>query len=319
MKAWKSSPLIWAGSKYRAMNRLLKKERLPPSGGCLVEPFVGSGTVFLNTDYRRYVLCDTNEALINFFTTLTTCTEELISEAWPLFSDTNSEAYYQLRGKFNETALKRDRNYEDCLKLAALFLYLNRHCFNGVWRTNKKGEFNVPFGRKKYRFPEEEMRQFAEKARRTRAEFLCVDFRYTLRAQYLLISPDTVIYCDPPYLPKSKTASFRNYTATGFTPDDHSDLVSYLLDVNQDYSARVVISNSDTPLTREIYTPFRLHRLNVHRSVSANGQRRRTAPEVIGVLDGRERYVSAPRQEGKAFAAALLQSTTTSPVSTEVF
>ncbi|WP_171903191.1 DNA adenine methylase, partial [Salmonella enterica] len=126
MKAWKSSPLIWAGSKYRTLNRLLNNERLPRSGGCLVEPFVGSGTVFLNTDYQRYVLCDSNEALINFFITLTTCTEELINEARPLFSATNSEAYYQLKGKFNETALKRDRSYEDCLNLAALFLYLNR-------------------------------------------------------------------------------------------------------------------------------------------------------------------------------------------------
>ncbi|HCJ1013605.1 TPA: Dam family site-specific DNA-(adenine-N6)-methyltransferase, partial [Salmonella enterica] len=195
MKAWKSSPLIWAGSKYRTLNRLLKNERLPRSGGCLVEPFVGSGTVFLNTDYQRYVLCDSNEALINFFTTLTSCTEELINKARPLFSATNSEAYYQHRTEFNETASKRDRSYEDCLRLAALFLYLNRHCFNGIWRVSKKSGFNVPFRNKTRPFPEEEMCQFAEKARRTRAEFLCVDFRHTLRAQYLLTSPDTVIYC----------------------------------------------------------------------------------------------------------------------------
>lgn len=309
MKAWKSSPLIWAGSKYRTLNRLLNNERLPRSGGCLVEPFVGSGTVFLNTDYQRYVLCDTNEALINFFTTLTSCTEELINKARPLFSATNREAYDRHRIRFNKTALKRDRSYEDCLNLAALFLYLNRHRFNGVWRTNKKGEFNVPFGRKKYRFPEEEIRQFAEKARRTRAEFLCVDFRHTLRAQYLLTSPDTVIYCDPPYLPESKTADFRGYTAAGFTPDDHRDLVSYLLDASQDYGARVVISNSDTKETRAIYAPFKLYRLNVHRSVSANGQRRGKAAEVIGVLDGRERYVSAPRRAGKTFSAAHQEAT----------
>ncbi|HAG4159573.1 TPA: Dam family site-specific DNA-(adenine-N6)-methyltransferase, partial [Salmonella enterica] len=220
----------------------------------------------------------------------------------------NSEAYYQLKGKFNETALKRDRSYEDCLNLAALFLYLNRHCFNGVWRTNKKGEFNVPFGRKKYRFPEEEMRQFAEKARRTRAEFLCVDFRHTLRAQHLLMSNDTVIYCDPPYLPESKTADFRGYTAAGFTPDDHRDLVSYLLDASQDYGAKVVISNSDTKETRAIYAPFKLHRLNVHRSVSANGQRRGKAAEVIGVLDGRERYVSAPRRPGKTTIITTMEA-----------
>ncbi|EBP1613583.1 hypothetical protein MB67_26860, partial [Salmonella enterica] len=115
----------------------------------------------------------------------------------------------------------------------------------------------------------------------------------------------TVIYCDPPYLPESKTADFRSYTAAGFTPDDHRDLVSYLLDASQDYGARVVISNRDTKETRAIYAPFKLHRLNVHRSVSANGQRRGKAAEVIGVLDGRERYVSAPRGAGKTFSAAM--------------
>ncbi|HAF5675582.1 TPA: DNA adenine methylase [Salmonella enterica subsp. enterica serovar Muenchen] len=304
MKRWLSSPLIWAGSKYRTLDKLLSKGRLPRSGGCLVEPFVGSGTVFLNTDYRRYVLCDTNEALINFFTTLTVCTEELISEARPLFSNTNKELYYQYRKEFNDTALKRDRSYENCLRLAALFLYLNRHCFNGIWRTNNEGKFNVPFGNKKFLFPEAEMRLFAEKSRRTRAEFLCVDFRHTLRAQHLLMSNDTVIYCDPPYLPKSKTADFRSYTAAGFTPDDHRDLVSHLLDVNRVYGAKVVISNSDTKETREIYAPFRLHRLKVHRSVSANGQRRGTVGEVIGVLKDGERCVSAPRRAGKTTAIA---------------
>ncbi|HGG6427013.1 TPA: DNA adenine methylase [Salmonella enterica subsp. enterica serovar Kottbus] len=309
MKRWLSSPLIWAGSKYRTLDKLLSKGRLPRSGGCLVEPFVGSGTVFLNTDYRRYVLCDTNEALINFFTTLTVCTEELISAARPLFSNTNKELYYQYREEFNDTSLKRDRSYENCLRLAALFLYMNRHCFNGIWRTNNEGKFNVPFGDKKFLFPEAEMRQFAEKARRTRAEFLCVDFRHTLRAQHLLMSNDTVIYCDPPYLPKSKTADFRGYTAAGFTPDDHRELVSLLLDVNQDYGAKVVISNSDTKETREIYAPFRLHRLKVHRSVSANGQRRGTVGEVIGVLNDGERCVSAPRRAGKATVMAQWRAT----------
>ncbi|WP_431768667.1 DNA adenine methylase [Salmonella enterica] len=131
-----------------------------------------------------------------------------------------------------------------------------------------------------------------------------MDFRHTLRAQHLLMSSNTVIYCDPPYLPESKTADFCGYTAAGFTPDDHRDLVSHLLDVNRLYEAKVVISNSDTKETREIYTPFKLHRLKVHRSVSANGQRRGTVDEVIGVLDGRERYVSAPRRVGKTTAAS---------------
>ncbi|EHO9077291.1 hypothetical protein KNA46_005200, partial [Salmonella enterica] len=99
---------------------------------------------------------------------------------------------------------------------------------------------------------------------------------------------------------------------------DHEHLVKYLTN-NQPPFAKVVISNSDTPLTREIYAPFKFHELEVRRSISASTEGRKKSPEVIGVLDGRERYVSAPRQEGKAFAAALLQTAATSPVSTEVF
>ncbi|HAT1683821.1 TPA: DNA adenine methylase [Klebsiella oxytoca] len=311
MKAWKSSPLIWVGSKYRTLSRLLRKDRLPRSGGCLVEPFVGSGTVFLNTDYQRYVLCDTSEALINFFTPLTSCTEELISAARPLFSNTNGELYYQHREEFNNTVSKRDRSYEDCLRLAALFLYLNHHGFNGVWRVSKKSGFNVPFRKKTRPFPEEELRQFAEKARRTRAEFLCVDFRHTLRAQHLLMSNDTVIYCDPPYLPESKTADFRGYTAAGFTPDDHRELVSLLLDVNRVYGAKVVISNSDTKETREIYAPFRLHRLNVQRSVAASSKARQSVKEVIGVYPPVTEYPGEDVNAGWHIILRPSQSTTT--------
>lgn len=130
---------------------------------------------------------------------------------------------------------------------------------------------------------------------------------------------DAVIYCDPPYLPLSDKDSFTHYNGKAFTENDHRALVAHLIEAERLYGVKSVISNSDTEATRAIYSPFRLHKLDVKRSVSASAEGRKTAHEVIGVLDGRERYVSAPRQEGKAFAAALLQSTATSPVSTEAF
>ncbi|EIS5412222.1 Dam family site-specific DNA-(adenine-N6)-methyltransferase, partial [Salmonella enterica] len=201
------------------------------------------------------------------------------------------------------------------LQWAALFLYLNRYSFNGLYRTNLKGEFNVPFGKHDLPyFPYMEMRLFAEKARDTGTRFVCSDFRTTIRA-LTGICPDisfhadklsdAVIYCDPPYLPLSDKDSFTHYNGKSFTENDHKALVAHLIEAERFYGVKSVISNSDTEATRAIYSPFRLHKLDVKRSVSASTKGRKTAPEVIGVLDGRERYVSAPRQEGKAFAAAM--------------
>ena len=126
------------------------------------------------------------------------------------------------------------------------------------------------------------MRLFAEKARDTNALFLCNDFRASI--QYIAKNrPDSVIYCDPPYIPTSKTANFTAY-GKPFTLDDHRALVSTLLDAHRQHGTRSVISNSDTPETREIYSAFNLHAFSVRRSVSAKS--RDMAGEVIGVLRG---------------------------------
>ena len=193
------SPIKWAGGKTRVMPQLLKHL---PKADCLIEPFVGSGTVFMNTEYRRYVLCDSNRALINFFLVLRDDTERLIAVARNIFRDGNkADKYYSEREKFNYMSWYESE--KDCRSTlwAASFLYLNRHCFNGLYRTNLDGGFNVPFGRYKQPYlPEAEMRLFAEKARDTNALFLCNDFRTSI--PYIAKNrPDSVIYCDPPLYP----------------------------------------------------------------------------------------------------------------------
>lgn len=277
------SPVKWAGGKTRVMPQLLKHL---PKADCLIEPFVGSGTVFMNTEYRRYVLCDSNAALINFFSVLTRFTDELIDVARSFFTDGNfSEDYYACRDGFNFISKNHLAAIGTARKVqwAAMFLYLNRHGFNGLYRVNQKGEFNVPFGRyaAPY-FPEKEMRLFAEKANDTKAVFIDGDFRHTIPDVAQLVY-DAVIYCDPPYIPASKTANFTAY-GKPFTTLDHRDLVALLVAANRQHGTRSVISNSDTPETREIYSAFNLHAFSVRRSVSAKS--RDMAGEVIGVLRG---------------------------------
>ncbi|HBR4257103.1 TPA: Dam family site-specific DNA-(adenine-N6)-methyltransferase [Klebsiella pneumoniae] len=273
------SPIKWAGGKTRVMPQLLKHL---PKADCLIEPFVGSGTVFMNTEYRRYVLCDSNRALINFFLALRDDTERLISVARDMFlGGNNADRYYSEREKFNYMSWYDQGEACRSTLWAASFLYLNRHCFNGLYRTNLDGGFNVPFGRyKQPYFPEAEMRLFAEKARDTKALFLFNDFRTSI--PYIAKNrPDSVIYCDPPYVPASKTANFTAY-GKPFTLDDHRALVATLLDAHRQHGARSVISNSDTPETREIYSAFNLHAFSVRRSVGAKSCD--MAGEVIGVL-----------------------------------
>ncbi|MDU5549042.1 MAG: Dam family site-specific DNA-(adenine-N6)-methyltransferase [Citrobacter freundii] len=273
------SPIKWAGGKTRIMPQLLKHL---PKADCLIEPFVGSGTVFLNTNYRSYILCDSNRALINFFRVLTADTERLINIARSMFhGDNTRERYYERRKLFNSMQWSDTTKADPALLYAALFLYLNRHGYNGLYRANLKGEFNVPFGKhaEPY-FPEAEIRLFAEKANDTKAIFMHSDFRLSIRA-VVYASYDAVIYCDPPYIPASETANFTAY-GKPFTLDDHRSLVTNLLNAHRQFGHRAVISNSDTPETREIYSAFNLHSLSVRRSVSAKS--RDMAGEVIGVL-----------------------------------
>ncbi|MFJ5320392.1 Dam family site-specific DNA-(adenine-N6)-methyltransferase [Pectobacterium carotovorum] len=269
----------WAGGKTRVLPDLLP---LLPKGDCLIEPFVGGASVFLNTDFSSYVLADINPDLINLYQCAAYETERLITTARDLFNGgNNADAYNGNRLSFNY------QKSNPSIVTAALFLYLNRHGYNGMCRYNSKGDFNIPFGKyKKNYFPEQEIRQFAEKANDTKAVFSVADFRKTLTI--VGINKSTVIYCDPPYLPASDTANFTQYHNAAFTNEHHRQLAKYLKHVRYETDAAVVISNSDTPATREIYQGFEFHEIAVQRSISANGITRGAAKEVIGVLNARK-------------------------------
>lgn len=173
--------LKWAGNKFRIIDRVKRKL---PEGKRLVEPFVGSAAVFLNTDYDRYLLCDSNRDLITLYSLLKEEGTAFIEVIRPLFSESNNtpERYYALRDEFNTS--------NDPAHRAALFVYLNRHGYNGLCRYNAKGGFNVPFGRyKRPYFPEQEMVAFHVKAQRAR--FKHQDFASTMKRS----RQGDVIYC----------------------------------------------------------------------------------------------------------------------------
>ncbi|ECH9956532.1 DNA adenine methylase [Salmonella enterica subsp. enterica] len=278
--------LKWAGGKTRVLPELLP---YLPKADCLIEPFVGGGAVFLNTDYKNYVLADINPDLISLYNVVKNNVDVFIDVARDLFKEGNSKEYYlKVKDDFNAVSRSYNPGSDASARLAlmqsARFLYLNRHGFNGVCRYNLRLQYNVPFGQHKKNpyFPEKEIRLFSEKARDTRALFLNLHFEHTLQMIAQHRSP--VIYCDPPYLPTSETADFTTYYGQTFTADNHRHLVQILLVALRKNCAHIVISNSDTPATREIYAPFTLREISVKRSVSAKASKREAAKEVIGVI-----------------------------------
>jgi DNA adenine methylase len=263
--------LKWPGGKFRLVSTL--KSHLPPTA-CLVEPFVGAGSLFLNTNHTQVVVNDVNPDLITLYQQIHANCETYIQEARKLFcpKNNNAKTYYRIRERFN---LSRDP-----WERSVLFLFLNRYGFNGLCRYNLKGLYNVPFGdyQNPY-FPQNELEAFSLRAQKV--VFSCGSYE-TLLEKFLQQKQLTnkVFYCDPPYAPLSATANFTGYAAHRFTLDDQTRL-SHFATALMKKGATVVISNHDTPFTRKLYKTAQLHCVNVTRSISCQGATRQKVGELI--------------------------------------
>ena len=267
-----SKPFLkWAGGKHKLVPFLTA--HLPPQrSGRLIEPFAGSAALTLATDYDAYLINDTNPDLIALYTILKQEKQGFIDYARCHFTpDNNTEnRYYALRAQFNDSREPAER--------AALFIYLNRHAFNGLCRYNSKGGYNVPFGR--YRapyFPEKEMQAYLGKAERI--ELRCGDFRDALAA----VADDDTVYCDPPYAPLSNTASFTAYHTDGFG-DDAQQRLADSARTTAPRTRGILISNHDTAYTRALYHDAdRLETVHVQRNIAASGTSRQKVGEILAI------------------------------------
>ena len=262
--------LKWAGGKYRLVERI--KDQLPP-GRRLVEPFAGSGAVFLNTDYPSFLLSDSNADLINLYQHLKEGGGDFIEHCRRYFTPAanREQEYYRLRARFNGAPGKQEK--------AALFLYLNRHGYNGLCRYNASGMFNTPFGKyKKPYFPEKEMLYFAQRAQR--ADFACRDFRKTMMS----LEPGDIVYCDPPYAPLSVTANFTEYSGGGFGSREQEELAE-LAGKLAGRGIPVLLSNHDTEFTRQIYRGAKFTSFKVQRFISCRGNNRNKAAELLALFE----------------------------------
>lgn len=264
--------LKWAGGKYSTMEHIHK---VLPKADMLVEPFVGAGNVFLNTNFKKYLLVDANQDLINLYQILHEHGDKFIDDCEDLFQYNNPEKYYELRKEFNQS----DFNY----RRACIFVYLNRHGFNGLCRYNLNGWFNVSYGKyKKPYFPRDEMRAFYKKTHECEVTFLCKRFEVTFNiVEATLLGFPVVVYCDPPYVPISPTANFTSYCVEGFK---HTDQM-LLAECATMATVPVVISNHDTDISRQLYQDADITSFEIQRSISCVGETRTKAKELLALFN----------------------------------
>ncbi len=257
----------WAGNKHGILNQLF--DTLPTTSK-LIEPFLGSGSVFINSDYNQYLLNDVNSDLINVFQHIKVNHTALINDLRAFFSAklNNPETYYALRKEFNNT--------DDAYLKALLFIYLNRHGFQGLCRYNLSGVFNVPYGHyKKVYFPENEIIITASKLKH--AILMNDQFSQAFRRA----RKGDIIYCDPPYVSLNKTANFTSYAAGGFSYEQQIRLAQ-LAEKACSRGVHVVISNHDMPVTRALYTKSsNIKSFNVRRSINAKSAKAKSVKELI--------------------------------------
>lgn len=265
----------WAGGKRQLLGELA--ERCPGDFENYFEPFFGGGALYLHlwrtgAIQGKAFLNDANPELINLYRMIRDRTAELEDAMRnPAFVNTR-EAYLACRTRFNAI-----RGTEECVERAALFLYLNHHGYNGLWRVNQKGEYNIPFGRhtKPPRFWDEKtLHAFA--AALKPAVLLEGDFSGLLPK----IAKGDFVYFDPPYLPVSKTANFTSYTTGAFGIAEQEQLFEMFQEADR-RGALVMLSNSVAPEILEMYDEYTIERVQVMRYINAKVSGRRGAEEII--------------------------------------
>lgn len=261
--------LKYAGGKYQIIARINK---VLPQGNRLIEPFVGAGSVFANTNYSKYLLADNNLALINLFKFLKQEQEDFIYYCAEFFGKKNNteKKYQEYKYLFNTTQNLRLKS--------ALFLYLNKHAFNGLMRQNSSGHFNVSFGKyKKPCFPMEKILYFADKLKH--ATVTHGDFSITMKKARV----GDVVYCDPPYIPLSNTSNFTKYDGNNFDLTKQQ-LLAKLAKKLANKGIPVVISNHYTSITKQLYADAKIYKFAVQRYISCKGNERNKVQEMLAVF-----------------------------------
>jgi len=270
----KAKPFVkWAGGKRQIIKELMKY--VPEEYNCYYEPFIGGGALFFELAPKCAVINDSNSELMNVYKVM--CDEDKYGKMCKLLNSyevkNNEEFYYDLRNK--------DRDKEKFSKLsdyakAARTIYLNKACFNGLYRVNSKGEFNVPYNKKTKvnTYDKENLLVVHMYLNMNNVKILNADFEEALKSA----KKGDFVYIDPPY--DQINASFTSYTEEGFGKEEQKRLARVYKELDE-RGVNVMLSNHNTPLINELYNDFNIHVIEAKRNINSKGTGRGKVEEVI--------------------------------------
>lgn len=259
--------LKWAGGKTQMLGDLLPK--VPSSYGRYIEPFLGGGAMFFALQPEQAVIADSNPELINLYRQVANHVDDVICQLKKY--ENTQEMFYAVRGQ-DWTMLPE-------AEAAARTIFLNKTCFNGLYRVNKKGQFNVPFG--KYKNPKicDEEGLKAASAALKKAKIVCGDYLLVLEHY---AQPGDFVFLDPPYLPISEYSDFKRYTKEQFYEEDHVELAKMVKTLHE-RGCHVILTNSNHPLVHELYAAFTIDVIQTKRHISCNGSTRKGEDVIVTI------------------------------------
>lgn len=270
----KGKPFVkWAGGKRQIVDKLLMYA--PDEFNTYYEPFVGGGALLFELSPKKAVINDSNKELINVYNVLRN--EEKFKKMCSILNtyekNNSEEFYYELRNKdCNKSSFDRLSDY----KRAGRTIYLNKACFNGLYRVNSKNEFNVPFGKKTKvnTYDIGNLITVSNYLTMNDIKILNVDFEDSVKDA----QKGDFIYFDPPY--DSETSIFNSYTEDGFGKEEQRRLAKVYKELSNK-GCYVMLSNNNTTLIKELYKNFNIHIIEAKRSINSNGKKRGKVEEVI--------------------------------------
>lgn len=266
------SPFVkWAGGKGQLLDELIK--RFPKSFNGYYEPFIGGGALLLRVQPKEAHINDINKQLINIYIQLKNNPEEVIKIINDLDNkECNKEFYYKVREKFNNK-ISNEIFDPEC---AGMFIWINKHCFNGLYRVNRKGLFNVPYNNKnggRSAVPDNltKIGEFLKSV-----SISCMDFEEFCKD----VEAEDFVYFDSPYIPESETADFTSYTKDCFNLEDHKRLAELFKRLDK-LGAYCMLSNNDVDLVRELYKDYYIDSIDVKRLINRNANKRKGKEVII--------------------------------------
>ena len=259
--------LKWAGGKTQMLGDLLPK--VPNSYGRYIEPFFGGGAMFFALQPESAIIADSNPELINMYQEVANHADNVIQYLKQY--ENTSEMFYAVRSQEWTTLPKAEA--------AARTIFLNRTCYNGLYRVNKHGQFNVPYG--KYKNPKicDDDGLRAASLALQKADILCKDYLFVLEHH---AQPGDFVFLDPPYLPVSEYADFKRYTKEQFYEEDHVELSKVIMALHE-RGCHVILTNSNHPLVHELYAPFNIDVIQTKRHISCNGSTRKGEDVIVTI------------------------------------